>query len=153
MPGPALAIGAIGVGLQVASMLQGASARRRAGRAARHVARLNAINDEMSEVEEISRLRYMHRRERGATMARMAAAGITLQGSPMDYLEEMDSVRDREIDWIRTSGRSRRRAIIAEGEAAARGANIQARSQTMSAIGTGLAGFGQMAQSQGWWTS
>lgn len=57
--------------------------------------------------EEVRRQSAEDKRLLGIARARAAASGAELSGTPLSYLNYMESEQGRELDWLKTSGASR----------------------------------------------
>ena len=114
----------VAVGLGVASLLAGTAsavhtyqqqeeakddikdAEKKAEKEARRIADANADRMEAETAEEVRRVGNERERAAGRLRAKLASSGVR-GASPQSYIDAFLSERDREIDWIRTSGQSR----------------------------------------------
>ena len=114
----------VAVGLGVASLLAGTAsavhtyqqqeeakddikdAEKKAEEEAQRIANANADRIEAETAEELRRVGNDRDRAASRLKAKLASTGV--RGvSPQSYIDAFLSERDREIDWIRTSGQSR----------------------------------------------
>lgn len=135
----------------VITQMRAAGAQEDAAAESRRLAELNAQYLEQESREEERRLRYQSEREQATARARVAASGVTMQGSPGLYLEEMQKVLGQEIDWLRRSTELRKEQEQFGGEIAYRTGLERARSTRVRGIQSGIAGFGRFGEQMGWW--
>jgi hypothetical protein len=139
---PIIALAAGGLMSAVGAINQGNSAKAAADYNAQ-VAEQNAELSRQQGIEEERRTRIMAKKQLGDMRANYGASGITLEGSPLDILEESAAAAELDALTVRHAGDSR--AIGYRNEAAQeRFSGRQARtSGYFSASGSLLSGAGQ----------
>lgn len=136
-----------GIGLLISAASAGYSiySSEQAAKEAEDIADANARREAMEAEEMAQRQEKEAAREESLARARAAASGVGGESQDI-YLEELSRTNQREIDWIRQSGRSRAAITRQSGASAA----SQARREGVSA---GLAGLGQAASYGSDWYS
>lgn len=136
-----MVLGAIGVGVSAIGSISGSRARKRAAAKAARQKRWQALYTRDQTAAAIVRQDKVARRTRGAMRAAYGAAGVTVEGSPLDVLAE--SAAAAELDKLTTQYQGE---LTAKGfQADARGldqeASAEGRAGIFSAAGTILSGF------------
>lgn len=118
------ALGVIGViklvatGVAIASTLQAARTAKAAGDYNAQLADQNAILAKRKAGEEERRFRVRSRKQLGAVRSAYAAAGVTLEGSPTDILDEMEYTVELDALTLRAGGEQSAAAFEAESRLA-----------------------------------
>ena len=94
-----------------AARAQEEAAMREKALAARNAERIRA-----ETAEKAHRTKQQQSAELAANRARLAASGVTLEGSTGSFLTEMDEAMQRELAWLEQAGESQAR-ITEEGGA------------------------------------
>jgi len=84
-----------------------AAGQEAAAMEARSLRERNAAAIEAEGMEQKRRMRDTMDRDMGLSRARAAASGVTAEGTPGLYLDEMQKVSGEELDWLDYSTRSK----------------------------------------------
>ena len=119
----ATTLGTLGTALSIAGALSRGNAASAAGDYNAQIARQNAILARQQSAEAERRFRIDSSKRMGAMRAAYSASGVTLEGSPMDVLQESFYTAEMDALTIRQGGRAAESAYTAE----ARLSNLQGR--------------------------
>jgi len=115
-----------------------ASEQRKAGKKAEKIAEENAQAQEAEAAEGLRRKTLDDNRIRGVAAARMAASGITSEGTAGNVLSSMEVEQGKQTAWSQLASKSRASIIRSEGSLAKKSAYGQS-------IGTATSAFSSMA--------
>lgn len=110
---------ATGVGLQVASSLYSFGKSRKAAKQAKKAGRAAAKLIKEETAETLRRKEIADAFVEGEGVARLAASGMRLSGTPNDYLNFLAEQRDLENAWTMRSGKLRAKQAKYTGTAQA----------------------------------
>lgn len=122
-----LAVSAVGTGYSI-------YASEQAAKEAESIADDNAQREAMEAEEMAQRAEEAADRENSLARAKAAASGAGGESSDL-YLEDLESTKQREIDWIRRSGASRSSLISSEGSAKSSGIRAEGVGDLISGLG------------------
>jgi len=126
---------------------QEALAREQAALADRNMV---LANEELGE--QIRRQSEEDKRVRSTALARAAASGAELSGSPLAYLDYMEEEQGRQLNWMKTAGASRIR-LQNEGDQIRASAGImKGKNQQWDALFTGVSGAAGISNKYGLFT-
>ena len=112
----ATTLGTLGTVLGIAGALGKGNAARAAGDYNAQIAEQNAILARQQSAEEERRFRIDASKRMGAMQAAYSASGVTLEGSPMDVLEESFYTAEMDALTIRQGGRASAAAYKSEAQ-------------------------------------
>ena len=104
------------------------------------LAEQNAVLQQRELDEQVRRQELQNTRVKSSALARAAASGARLEGTPTDYLEYMETEQDRQLDWMKTAGASRIRLDLAGEKMRAKALSIQGKNQRYSSFFSGVTG-------------
>lgn len=146
----------LGVGLQALGQIQQAQAARAAAEYNARVAEMNAVLAEQQAAAEEDRQRRLSYKQLSAMRAGYGAAGVSIEGSPLDVLEESAANAELDALTIRHAGQVRATAYRQEaaleryrGKAATRAGYISAASTLLTGGGEILSMKRSMGQTGG----
>lgn len=139
-----------GMALSALGGIQQAQTAKAAGRYNQQIAERNAAIARDQTAAEITRQQRAARRARGAARAAYGASGVTIEGSPLDVLE--DSATEAELDTLTLKYRGELRAQGYEqaGDMARFEGDRAARAGWTRAAGTLLSSYGGKGMPS-WW--
>lgn len=139
-----------GAAMSAIGQLQQAQTARAVGRYNQQLGERSAGIARDQTAAEITRQQRTARRVQGAARAAYGASGVTMEGSPLDVLE--DNATQAEIDTLtlRYRGELRAQGYEQEGSMARFRGNQQARAGRMAAAGTLLSSYGKKGMPT-WW--
>lgn len=128
----------------IAVALAGVSAVKsvQAGNKADRLARANARLQEKQNAEEARRLGREQDKAESAAKARAAAGGIEVSGSQSLFLSDMKIEHDKELAWLKESGRTKADMTRQGGSNARSSAFAGAASTVGNAATTAYSAFG-----------
>lgn len=132
-----------GAAISAMGQLQSAQAAKRAGRTNRWLGERNAAIARDQTAAEITRQRREARRVQGATRAAYGASGVTMEGSPLDVLEDSASQAELDALTLQYRGELRARGYEEAGARAQLEGDQQARAGRMQAIGSLVSAYGR----------
>jgi len=100
-------LGLVGTGLNAIGQIQAGQAQQDAANYNAQIARQNAVLARQQAEEEERRFRVTSRKELGAMRTGYGASGVTLEGSPMDILEDAAYIAEIDALTIRQGGRQK----------------------------------------------
>jgi len=112
----ATTLGTLGTALSIAGALSRGNAASAAGDYNAQIARQNAILARQQSAEAERRFRIDSSKRMGAMRAAYSASGVTLEGSPMDVLEESFYTAEMDALTIRQGGRASAAAYKSEAQ-------------------------------------
>ena len=115
-----------------------ASEQRKAGRKAEKIAEENAQAQEAEAAEALRRQTLENKRIRGVAAARMAASGVTSEGTAGNVLSALEEEQGKQAAWSQLASQSRASIMRSEGSLAKKTAYGQS-------IGTATSAFTSMA--------
>lgn len=137
-----MAIGiAIGIASVASSLMGASSAKKKAGKLGRAQARL----ERETTAEEIRRMDRDFDQLKGLATASVAASGLQMEGSPKDFIADMESEFGRQKSWTERAGEMR-------ADVARRGGAASAQQIGASGIQGALGGIQQIGTSADWWS-
>lgn len=132
----------MGTAYQIQANQKAQRQQRRANREAKKIADRNAQRIEAETQEKARRTSMQQGRAESRALAKAAASGVSLEGSPDNYLAFMGEEHARQLGWLRKSGRSRAELAqmkgkhsAAQGRARLAGMRAQAASDVVSGAG------------------
>lgn len=146
---PAIMIASAAVG--AVTQLAAAERFEESGDEARNLAEMNAAIEEAESREEERRLRFQSEKDMAQARARAAASGITMAGTPGLYMQEMEEVLGREVDWLRKSSETRQEQIRRTGGYQRDIARARASGARAGALQSVLGGAYGVGQAYNWW--
>jgi hypothetical protein len=131
-----------GIALSAASTAYGIQANIQAGKRAEEAAERNARNIAIQNERAVQQAKKEQHKKQSTARARVAAAGLVMEGSPQYYMEELKKTGAEDIRWLKWEGQ---RAVEAEREKG-RSARVSARH---GAITAGFKGLSSMVSQYG----
>lgn len=138
---------ALGPFVQTAGILNQGEQRYQASDYNARVAESNANAARAQASEEERRARVQSRKELGRARAGYSASGVTLEGSPLDVLEESASNAELDALAIRHQGELKARAFEADATLERYRGKSAKKNAQLAAYGTLLGGAGNIAGS------
>ena len=132
---------AVSIAMSIFGAIQGAKAGRQQVDLANDMAILadrNTVLATQELNEQVRRQGDEDRRLRSSALARAAASGAELSGSPLAYLDYMEEEQGRQLDWMKTAGASRIRLQNQSDKLRARAGVISGESQQWQSIFSGI---------------
>lgn len=139
-----------GTAMSVLGQLQQAQTARAVGRYNQQLSERNAAIARDQTAAEIIRQQRTARRVQGAARAAYGASGVTMEGSPLDVLEDNATQAELDTLTLRYRGELRAQGYEQEGAMARFRGDQQARAGRMAAAGTLLSSYGQRGAPT-WW--
>lgn len=150
MGAAAAPIAAIGTIVSAASTAYGMYQQHKSADEAKDIADKNAKMAKMETEEQARRLEKQQEQQQSRAKAAAAASGVEITGTVADYLLEMESEHEAEIDWLRKAGYNRARMFKEQGDFAAQQAyqGMWASAASLFGQATDIYSAGRTAK---WW--
>ena len=142
---------AVGLVISALTTAYGAYQQYQSADDAKDIADKNAKMAKMETDEQAKRLEKQQSRQRSGALARAAASGVDIEGTPAAYLEELEDVQQEELDWLRKTGYRRAAVLKEQGDFAAQQAYQGAFSSMASLFGQSSNIYGAGVKAE-WWT-
>lgn len=149
LPIIAAAAAVVGAGISMYGSVQQGKAAEEAGRAQRNINERNAIQIENQGKEEEKLLRKNSRRQLGEMRTDYGASGVTLEGSPLDWMVDSAMAAERDALNIKFTAQDRAQSMRLGGQYAFEEGQSKKKAYTWQAIGTGVSAAGSMAGKSG----
>lgn len=140
---PLLLMG-LGIGMQAFGQIQQAQAARAAAEYNAAIAERNAVMSQQQAAVEEQKQRNLSYKRLSAVRAGYGAAGVQIEGSPLDVLEESAASAELDALTIRHGGEVRATAFRQEAALERMRGRSETRAGYLGAAGTLLTGGGQI---------
>lgn len=147
-------ISILSTGYQIRANQKARQQQKRANREAQKIADRNARRIEAETQEKARRTALQQERAESRALAKAAASGVSVEGSPEDFLAFMGEEHARQLGWLKRSGRSRADLARMEGKYSAAQGRAQLagmRSQAASDVVSGAGNTYTWGSRAGWW--
>lgn len=139
----------IGAGISMYGSIQQGKAAEEAGRAQKNINEQNAMQIEKQGKDEEKLLRQNSRKQLGDMRTDYGASGVTLEGSPLDWMVDSAMAAERDALNIRYTTQDRATSMRMGGQYALQEGESKKKAYTWQAIGTGVSAAGSMAGKSG----
>ncbi len=141
-----MATGGAGMLIGGAGQLFSAYQKNKAAGQTKKIAKMNADLVRAESAEEERRLRKEIQKTEGMTKAMSAASGVQMTGSRDLAVSDMERENIAQLNWLKKSGESRAKSVLAGGDIQA----SQLKSSAFSSAVSGLTSIGKGASKAGW---
>jgi len=136
-----MAVALVGAAISAYGQIQQGRAARAAAEYQSKVAQNNAIAAQRKAAEDERRFRVQTSRQLGTMRAAYGASGVTLEGSPLDVIDDSTFTAELDALTIRGGGLQESNAFLAESRLSRFQGRAAERGSRLSAAGTLLGGF------------
>ena len=150
MGAAAAPIAAIGTIISAASTAYGMYQQYKAADEAKDIADKNAKMAKMETEEQARRLEKQQEQQSARARAAAAASGVEMTGTVSEYLLELESEQQEQLDWLRKAGYSRARILKEQGDFAAQQA-YQGMWSSAANLFSQAPGIYKAGQTAKWW--
>lgn len=133
------------IALMAMSAVRSGQMQAAAANQAKELAERNATGVGMQTAQEIARIRRMAVLRKGSMRAGFAASGVTMEGTPLDLLEESATQAEMDVNTIKQLGYMKAKGANIDASMEAARAQNATQGGYLKAAGTLLSGYGSVA--------